>query len=150
MKPFFVLIAVFLLSLAGTWIFQNQPDYVLSGRLALSAMLVFTAAGHFAFSRGMAMMLPEWLPFRVTLVHVTGILEFLAAAGIFVPGAEKLTGISLILFFILVLPANIRAARIGLNYQTARRDGEGLGYLWFRIPFQMLLIVWTYFFLIMK
>ncbi|MGH2645000.1 MAG: hypothetical protein ACRDE2_13690, partial [Chitinophagaceae bacterium] len=55
-----------------------------------------------------------------------------------------ITGWLLILFFILILPANISAATRHIDYQKPIAEGNGLAYLWFRIPLQILFIVWTY------
>jgi uncharacterized membrane protein len=57
-----------------------------------------------------------------------------------------LTGWLLILFFILILPANIYAAVRHIDYQKATTEGNGLHYLWFRVPLQLLFIAWAYFF----
>ena len=32
-----------------------------------------------------------------------------------------------------------------INYQTGELNGPGLSYLWFRIPMQILFMVWVYF-----
>jgi uncharacterized membrane protein len=50
----------------------------------------------------------------------------------------------LIVFFILILPANIHAALKHIDYQKGTFDGNGLPYLWFRISLQIFFIVWTY------
>ncbi|WP_294205577.1 hypothetical protein [uncultured Chryseobacterium sp.] len=148
MKPLFVLAGVFALSLIATRILKHDFDDKLSGKVALAVMLLFTSAGHFLYAKGMAMMLPEAMPFRMELVYLTGIIEMAAAIGIFFPALKSVTGILLIVFFILILPANIFAAMRHLNYETGTFDGKGLSYLWFRIPFQLLLIAWTYFFVV--
>lgn len=148
MKPLFVLIGVFICALAGTRIFKSEIDYTLAGIIALSAMLLFTALGHFMFTRGMSAMLPDFVPFRMQLIYLTGLIEIAAAIGMFIPEFKKVTGILLIIFFILILPANIYAAIKHLNYETGNTDGKGLSYLWFRIPFQLLLIWWVYYFVL--
>ena len=50
----------------------------------------------------------------------------------------------LIVFFIGILPANIYGALKKVNLQTGRLDGHGTSYLWFRVPLQILFIVWTF------
>ncbi|MBO9674784.1 MAG: hypothetical protein J7577_15155 [Sphingobacteriaceae bacterium] len=148
MKPLFILIAVFAGSLIGTKIFKSEIDYYLSGKIALSVMLLFTSLGHFMFTQGMSKMLPDFVPFRIPLIYVTGFIEIAAAIGIFVSGLKHTTGVLLIVFLILTMPANIYAATKHLNYETGNFDGKGLSYLWFRVPFQLLLIGWTYFFVV--
>lgn len=148
MKPFFVLLGVFALALIATRILDSRFDYVFAGKFALSVMLVFTSIGHFKFTKGMTLMLPDFIPFKKKLVYGTGYIEILAAICIWIPSLRVITGILLIIFFILILPTNIYAAQKRLNYETGTFDGKGLSYLWFRIPFQILLIVWTYFFVV--
>ena len=45
---------------------------------------------------------------------------------------------------VLALPANIYAAIKRVDYQKATFNGSGANYLWFRIPLQILFIVWMY------
>ena len=112
----------------------------------MSIMLVFTATGHFLYPEGMAMMLPPAVPFKKELVLFTGILELAAALGLLTGKYVVPTSRLLILFFILVLPANLYAAWQKVNYQTADFTGPGLAYLWFRVPLQLLFIGWVYYF----
>ena len=94
------------------------------------------------------MMLPDFIMYKESIIYLTGILEIVAAAGIFFSPLQNLFGSLLILFFVLLLPANIFAATHGVDYQSATYGPINLGYLWFRVPFQLLLIVWTYFFVV--
>ncbi|WP_091865683.1 hypothetical protein [Pricia antarctica] len=58
MKPFFVLIAVFILALRIIKWGGGARDLPISARIAMSSTLVFTAVGHFVFAEGMAMIAP--------------------------------------------------------------------------------------------
>ncbi len=148
MKPLIVLLSVFVVALLAIKIFRGVFNYRLAGRIALSSMLLFTAIGHFAFTKGMVMMLPPFIPFKYEVVYFTGIIEILAVGGILIPKLRLLTGWLLIVFFLCVLPANIYAAAMQVDYQSATYDGNGPLYLWFRIPLQILFIVWIYFFVV--
>ena len=148
MKPLIVLLVVFVASLIFTKLFQNRADYHFAGKLALAVMLVFTATGHFVYTRGMMMMLPDFITYKESIIYLTGILEIVAAAGIFFPPLQNLCGSLLILFFVLLLPANIFAVTHGVDYQSATYGPINLSYLWFRVPFQLMLIIWTYFFVV--
>ncbi len=130
MKPLLILLGTFLISLSGI--------------IAMSVMLLFTAIGHFAFTKGMAMMLPDFVPFKTEVIYSTGVIEIIAAIGLLFPGYRVWTGWALIIFFILLLPGNIKAAVHHIDYQKGTFDGNGPNYLWFRIPLQILFIVWTY------
>ena len=91
------------------------------------------------------MMLPDFIPFKSETVYLTGIIEIAAAIGLFIPNFRMVTAWLLIAFFILILPANIYATIKHIDYQKGTFDGNGLTYLWFRIPLQILFIIWTYF-----
>lgn len=144
MKTLIVLLVAFLVARIILGRFDTLARTRLAGRIAMSVMLVFTAMGHFIFTKGMAMMLPEWVPYTHELVLLTGILELLAAIGLLVKRLQHWTGWCLILFFLCILPANIYAAIQHVDYQQATYDGHGTGYLWFRVPLQFLFITWTY------
>ena len=145
MKPFIVLVATFAIALVIFKLIRDQYEWALAARIAMSVMLVFTASAHFVFTEGMAMMLPDFIPLKREVVYATGILEIAAAMGLLVPGYRVVTAYLLILFFVLILPANIRAALQHIDYQQATLEGNGPAYLWFRIPLQILFILWTYF-----
>ena len=146
MLPLFVLLGTFAITLLVTRYFTRAFDYSLSGRMAMSCMLVLTAIGHFAITEGMAMMMPDFIPFKKELVYLTGLIEIAAAFGLLFFRLQHITAWLLIIFFILILPANINAALKNLDYQTGSSAGHGAGYLWFRVPLQVLFIGWTYFF----
>jgi uncharacterized membrane protein len=146
MKPFYVLLGTFISSLIILKLSFGEFDYSLSGRIAMSIMLLFTSIGHFVYSKGMAMMLPDIIPFKKAVVYFTGIIELVAAIGIIIPKTQRITSILLIVFFILILPANINGAIKRIDFQKATNDGNDIKYLWFRVPLQILFIAWTYFF----
>lgn len=145
MKPLFVLLGVFVLSLLLTKFFRGNFEFAMSGRIATSIMLLFTAIAHFVFTKGMSLMLPAFIPFKTELVYLTGFIEIICAIGLFIPVSSVITAWLLIAFFILIIPANIHAAIKHLDYQKGTFDGSGLNYLWFRIPLQVIFIGWTYF-----
>lgn len=144
MATLFVLLAAFSISLILTKIFTKTYDYPLSGRIAMAGMLVFTAIAHFTFTKGMTMMLPHFIPFKTLVIYLTGIFEIIAAVGLLVQTVRVWAGWTLILLFVLLLPANVNAAIHHIDYQNGKLDGNGPIYLWFRIPLQILFIVWTY------
>ncbi|MEO6669001.1 MAG: hypothetical protein ABIN36_05970 [Ferruginibacter sp.] len=146
MKPLIVLLSAFAISLIVTKISIGRYEFALSGRIALSVMLMFTAIAHFAFTKGMEMMLPTFIPYKKEVVYLTGIIEFAAATGIHIPAFRAIAALLLIVFFILIVPANIYAAVKHIDYQKANYNGGGPNYLMFRIPLQVFFILWTYIF----
>jgi uncharacterized membrane protein len=148
MKPLIVLLATFFAALVITRFATNSFDVAFSGRIAMSVMLIFTSIAHFVFTRGMEMMMPPFIPFKKVMVYFTGIIEICAAIGLHIESIRLLTAWLLILFFILLLPANIYAAMKHVDYQKGTFEGNEKQYLWFRVPLQLFFIAWILFFVI--
>lgn len=146
MKPLIVLLVAFAVSLVGLKISFDQWNYALAGTIAMSVMLSFTAVGHFAFTKGMTLMLPPFLPFKKELVYLTGIIEAAAATGLLISSLKEKTAVLLIFFFVLILPANIYAALKKVDYRRGTHNGPGINHLWFRVPLQLLFIAWVSYF----
>ena len=85
MMPLIVLLIVFCLSLLWIKLRRKVYGFAWAGRIAMSAMLLFTAVGHFAFTEGMAMMLPPFVPYKQEMVYFTGLVEIAAAFGLLIP-----------------------------------------------------------------
>jgi uncharacterized membrane protein len=150
MKPLILLIAVFAIAAVIAQFSTGNWNLVFSGNLAMCIMLFLTAFGHFKFTKGMTMMLPGLIPFKTQLVYFTGIAEIVLGLALTFPSLRYGAGIILIVIFILLLPANIYAAFKHINYETAAYNGKGLGYLWIRIPMQVLFILWVLYFSVKK
>lgn len=145
MEPEITLLSVFLIASLIFKISRKRYEWALSGRIAMSAMLVLTGVAHFVFAPGMTLMLPEAIPFRTGIIYITAILELLAAAGLQCSRFKRQIAYGLVLFFILLLPANIYAACRHINMETAAFDGDGPATLWCRVPLQFGFIAWVYF-----
>ncbi len=150
MKPLFVLLISFGVALLAVKIFDQRWNFIFAGNFAMSVMLLFTAMAHFAFSKGMMMMLPDFIPFKRQVIYGTGLIEIVAAIGLFLPSYRHLTSIALVIFFVLILPSNIYAAIKKVNYQKGTYDGNEINYLWFRIPLQIFFIEWVWYFGILR
>jgi uncharacterized membrane protein len=143
-----VLLISFAVSCGIFEMINGNPEYLSSGNIAMCLMLCFTAIGHFRFSDGMTKMIPAIIPFKKEIVFMTGIFEILIGICLLFPQIRYQTGIILILFFLFILPANIYAAKHHVDYQKGTTDENGLKYLWFRIPMQLFLMIWVWFFAI--
>ncbi|MPR33115.1 DoxX family protein [Salmonirosea aquatica] len=145
MKPLVVLLVVFVLAVVAVQLITQQFDLSLAARIAMCAMLFFTAVGHFAFTKGMILMMPSVIPFKKELVYLTAVLEILLGIGLLIPDFTVYAAWALIAFFVLLLPANINAAIKHVDHEKGTYAGKGVSYLWFRVPLQLLFIGWTYF-----
>jgi uncharacterized membrane protein len=106
---------------------------------------VFTSVGHFIQTAPMALMLPPWVPARVPLIYATGVLELAIAVGFFVPRTRRLAGWAAAAVLVLFLPANVYAA---LNHVPMGGHAWGPQYLLIRIPVQIMILLWVYWFAI--
>jgi uncharacterized membrane protein len=112
----------------GTW-----HDSV---RYALAVMFVFTGVAHFNKIRhDLAQMVPSFFPRPMLIVYITGVCEFLGAAGLLIPAFRSLAGTCLILLLIGMFTGNINAALQGVTL-----GGKPVTPLALRTPMQILLI----------
>jgi uncharacterized membrane protein len=115
-------------------------SWAASTRYALAVMLLFTASAHFTrMKEDLVRMMPDWVPWPRAMVYFTGMCELAGAIGLLIPSLRLAAGIALIAFFILVFPANVKAATIG---STLR--GKPVTPLWLRAPMQLLFIGLTW------
>ncbi len=150
MKVLIVLFLVFGLTLSGSRVFSGHWELRFSGNLAMFFMLCFTALGHFKFTEGMVLMMPGIIPFKKEIVYLSGLAEIVLGIALLFPAARPTAGYLLVVFFVLLLPANIHAAIKHISFEKANYEGAGVHYLWFRIPMQVFLIAWVWFFAIRK
>jgi uncharacterized membrane protein len=146
MKVLLVLIISFILTAVISRLFIDDWNIMLSGNIAMMLMLWFASLGHFMFTKGMVMMMPSFIPFKGALVYLTGIMEIVLGPLLIINATRHIAGIILLIMFLVMLPANINAAMKHINFEKATYDGSGTGYLWFRIPLQLLFIAWVLYF----
>lgn len=125
----------------------TRRDYDVRGPavIGLSILFIFTGIGHFIQTEPMAQMLPPWVPARVLLVYLTGLLEFAIAVGFLVPKSRRFTGWVAAVVLILFFPANIYAA---INHVPIGGHAWGPVYLLIRAPLQVMILFWVYWFTI--
>jgi len=103
-------------------------------------MLLFTASAHFTKMKSdLVRMMPDWIPRPLALIYFTGLCEIAGAIGLLVPGVRQAAGLALIVFFIVVFPANVKAARSGVGMSGKRATP-----LWLRTSMQVLFIALTW------
>lgn len=113
------------------------------GRAAMAVMLIATGISHFTNTAEMVAMMPDFMPAMREVVYFTGICELLAVPGLLWPRTSRIASILLLIFFVLVLPANIAG-----SLKEVQFGGMEYGplYLLFRIPLQVLFIWWVWWF----
>jgi len=147
MKLLTILFVTFILALLGTKIFQGSWNFLFSGNLGMAVFIIFTGFSHFKFQKGMAMMIPNFIPAKMFWVYFTGLIEITAGVGLMIPSIRETTAILLIIFYVLVFVANINSSKKNINIFKADYSGPGMNYLYKeRVPMQIILIGWTWYF----
>jgi uncharacterized membrane protein len=77
--------------------------------LCLALISVFFIGGGIAHFTSTAMFVKmiSFLPFPTAVVYITGVIEFIAVAGLWVPRFRQMTGNALFVYTICVTPANV-------------------------------------------
>jgi uncharacterized membrane protein len=140
MAVLFVLFGSCLLfRLLGFAMVPALDSWVVSARVALATMFLFTATSHFApMKKDLIAMVPPALPRPDLLVFLTGVAELAGAVGLLIPATTRLAATGLIVLLAAMLPANISAARRGVLLR-----GRPATALWLRVPMQLLFIAWA-------
>ena len=79
-----IIMATFILLVSFTVLFILKRFYMnityqKIGRFSMSAMLIFIGISHFFIPSNLAAMVPPFIPFPITIVYLTGVVELLFA-----------------------------------------------------------------------
>ena len=144
MAPLITLAVVFIaVYLINRFLLADKLSMSMIGRIAIAAMLLVTGFAHFTSADAMIQMMPESIPAKRELVYFTGVCEMLAVPGLLWNRTARMTGILLIVFFVVILPANIAGSLRSVPFGGME---NGPWYLAFRLPLQVFFIVWTWVF----
>jgi|TARA_B110000240_G_scaffold189238_1_gene229004 uncharacterized membrane protein len=108
--------------------------------LALGYGIPFILVGieHFRSPQKFVEIVPNYLPFALFLVYLTGVIEIAGGLGIIYPGTREITGRLMVLFLLAVYPANFHMWINDIPYNGTRLSTTG--HL-IRLSVQMLLII---------
>jgi uncharacterized membrane protein len=120
-------------------------DVDLAGHVGLALVFAFTALGHFVKADAMVDMLPPWMPQRRTVIWISGFFEAALAVSVVAWPKSFLLGLAIVGFLIAVFPLNIYSAIRRIDFGG---HAKGPRYLLVRAPLQLLLIFWTYWFVL--
>ena len=115
-------------------------------KLALKILLGVAMIGvgilHFVRPEGFVKIVPSYLPSPLALVYVSGFFEILGGAGVLVPRTQRAAAWGLVLLYLAVFPANVNMAIHGI--QLDDQHPVPTVALWLRLPLQVLLIAWAW------
>ena len=144
MAPLIILLVTFgVLYLLDRFALKGRLGLSFVGRASMAVMLIATGVSHFTNTDDLVAIMPDIVPAKRELVYFTGVCELLAVPGLLWSKTAKLTSVFLLIFFVLILPANIAG-----SLKQVQFGGMEYGplYLLFRVPLQILFIWWVWYF----
>ncbi|MES2658341.1 MAG: hypothetical protein V4689_06970 [Verrucomicrobiota bacterium] len=107
----------------------------------LAAFFTVAGANHFISPGTYLPMMPDYLPWHLTLVYASGMAEMAGGIGICFSKWRRLAGWGLIALLIAIFPANVHM----LTHQVPL-NGKNIPewILWARLPLQAVMIAWVY------
>ena len=109
-------------------------------RILLAVLMSTAGIFHFIAPDGFVAIVPDYLPYPLALVYVSGVFEFLGGIGLLIPRVRRFAAWGLIALFICVFPANINMAVHQLKFFGTLYPI----FNWVRLPFQIVFIAWAY------
>lgn len=113
-------------------------------KILLAIAMIAIGITHFTSPEGFVKIVPSYLPAPLLLVHVSGFFEILGGLGLLWPRVQTRAAWGLIALYVAVFPANVNMAihHIQLDDRMPVPDAA----LWLRLPLQLVLIAWAYWF----
>lgn len=139
----FLLVSFAILYLLDRFALSGRLGISFIGRAAMAVMLLVTGISHFTNTEEMVAMIPDILPAKRELIWFTGVCELAAVVGLLWDRTARPAAILLIVFFVLVLPANIAESLRSVEFGGME---YGPIYLLFRVPLQIFFIWWVWYF----
>jgi len=116
---------------------RRKPWYLI-GKRVFAALFIIAGISHFVATGFFLKIMPPYLPFHLTLVLVSGVIEITLGILLLVPRYSSLATWGIIALLIAVFPANIYV------YQHQ----ELFPFPWFlhllRLPLQGVLVLWAF------
>lgn len=114
------------------------------GKISVAILaLFFTVAGanHFISPGTYLPLMPEYLPWHLPLVYLSGVAEMIGGIGLCLRISRRLAGWWLIAVLIAIFPSNLHML---MNDVPIHGKSVPLWIYWVRLPLQCLLIAWVY------
>ncbi|MFV8753242.1 DoxX family protein [Nannocystaceae bacterium ST9] len=106
-------------------------------RWLLAALMVLAGVMHFVKPEPFLAIMPDYLPWHLALVLISGVFEILGGVGLLIPRTRVAAGWGLIALFVAVFPANVWMATEGIQPEGLELSPT---MAWARLPLQLVLI----------
>ena len=118
-------------------------SHALKGRIAFSLAFVFVGVFHVIKPEQLSYMISGLLPQPEFWVILTGFIEILLAVVLLIPRFQRIAGWAIIVYLLMVFPANIHVAIE--NLPPPGGLPASAWYVWSRLFFQPLYMLWVYY-----
>ncbi len=104
-------------------------------------LFILAGANHFRSPQFYLQIMPDYIPWHLPLVYISGLAEMVGGAGLLIRKTRHAASWFLILLLVAVFPANVDSALNGSQFQ-GREVAAWI--LWARLPLQGVLIAWIH------
>ena len=109
--------------------------------ILLAVFFTVAGANHFISPTTYLPLMPDYLPWHLGLIYLSGAAEMLGGIGIGFPKWRRLAGWGLIALLVAVFPANMHML---INHVPLAGKSVPEWIYWVRLPLQAVLIGWIY------
>jgi uncharacterized membrane protein len=110
-------------------------------RWLLGILFVLAGVNHFVNPGFYVRIMPPYLPWHLALVYLSGVCEMVLGLLLLIPKTSRLAAWGLIALLVAVFPANVHMATNTQDYPEFSPVS-----LYVRLPIQVVLIGWAYWF----
>jgi uncharacterized membrane protein len=105
----------------------------------MAGLYVLAGVNHFVSPEFYLRIMPDYLPWHLALVYVSGVAEIVLGIAVLIPRLRRLAAWGIIALLLAVFPANVYAATAEIPLIA----GDPF-WNWVRLPFQGLFILWAW------
>lgn len=93
----------------------GRQKVIVALRNLVGVVMIVAGVFHFVAPEAYLQIMPDYLPWHLELVYISGVFEIAGGVGLFVPKLRPLAGWGIILLLLAVWPANIYQATEGIG-----------------------------------
>lgn len=108
--------------------------------ILLSVILVLAGIVHLMDPYSFANAIPPFLPYKLEIIYLTGVLEFILAAGLIWKKTREMSAKLTALYFVILIPVHIYVS----VYSIPMFGVSEPAILWGRTLFQLVFIAWAW------
>lgn len=121
-----------------------MTGFKLFALVVLALFMVSIGVLHFVTPKPFVRIVPRHLPAPLALVYISGFFEIAGGVGLLVPATRVAAAWGLIALYVAVFPANINMLTNNISLNPKKPIPRWA--LWARLPLQLVLIAWAYWF----